>query len=197
MPLANAAASLAGTCAGSRPRFFQRVDLAGERARRPALVVDVLGLEDLFQQPDLIVGVEDGEIRLEGNEFGMAAQDLGADRMERPHPGEAVVDPGQGLDALAHFARRLVGEGNGKDLVPARAKSGDEVGDAGRQHARLADAGAGEHQHRPVDAPRPPRAARGSAPRGSADGARARWGCDDGRRIRSGSSVEHGIFTRA
>ena len=68
-----------------------------------------------------------------------------------PIQGKPSGIAGQRLDALAHFARRLVGEGDGEDLVPAGADRGEQMGDAGGQHARLADAGAGEHQHRPVE----------------------------------------------
>ena len=37
-----------------------------------------------------------------------------------------------------------------EDLVRPRAPRGDEMGDARGQHPRLADAGAGQHQHRPI-----------------------------------------------
>ena len=92
-----------------------------ERARRPALVVDILGLQHLLQQADLIVGVENGEVGLQPDEFGVAAQDLGADRVkgaEPLHGLRAVAD--ERLDALAHLARRLVGEGDGEDFIGAR-----------------------------------------------------------------------------
>ena len=56
----------------------------------------------------------------------------------------------QVADALLHLARRLVGEGDGEDLAGPRPAGREEMGDAGGQHAGLAGAGAGEHQHRPV-----------------------------------------------
>ena len=55
----------------------------------------------------------------------------------------------QGADALAHLARRLVGEGDGQDLERAGLAGGDQVGDAGGEHAGLAGAGAGQHENRP------------------------------------------------
>ena len=127
------------------------VDQARQGARRPALVVDVLRLQDLLDETDLVVGVEDGEIRLEAHQFGVTAQDLGADRMERAHPGHALDDAGQEADALAHFARRLVGEGHRQNLVRPGAARSDEMGDARGQDAGLADPGSGEHEHRPVE----------------------------------------------
>ena len=59
-------------------------------------------------------------------------------------PGHAE----QLLDAAAHLAGRLVREGDGEDAVRRDALDLDQPGDAVREHARLAAAGAGEHQHR-------------------------------------------------
>ena len=70
------------------------VDALGQRARRPALVVDVFRLQHLLDQTNLIVGVENREARLQPHEFGVAAQDLGADRVEG-------AEPLHGLRALA------------------------------------------------------------------------------------------------
>ena len=52
-------------------------------------------------------------------------------------------------DALLHFARGLVGEGDGED-VSGRDAFGNEVGDAERDDAGLARASSGEDQHRAV-----------------------------------------------
>ena len=136
---------------GIETAVLPAVDQARQPARRPAFVVDVLGLQDLLEQAQLIVRVEDGEVRLETDQLGVAAQHLGADGMERAEPRQAVGRAGQQLDALAHLARRFVGEGDGEEFVRPCAAGGDEMGDAGRQHPRLADACAGEHQHRPVE----------------------------------------------
>ena len=51
-------------------------------------------------------------------------------------------------DAVEHLARRLVGEGDGQDLRRPGAAGDQLMGDAGGQHARLAGAGAGQHQQR-------------------------------------------------
>ena len=77
---------------------------------------------------------------------------LGADRVEGAEPGHAL-DRGadQLADALLHLARGLVGEGD-RENFGGRARPGvEDVGDAGGQHARLAGAGAGQHQHRAFD----------------------------------------------
>ncbi len=79
----------------------------------------------------------------------MAAQHLGADRMESAEPRHAldrIAD--DAADAFAHLARRLVGEGDREDLGRPGAAGGDEMGEAGGQRRGLAGAGAGEDQHR-------------------------------------------------
>ena len=58
------------------------VDLVGELARRPALLVNVLGGDHLLQQADLVVRIENGEAGLQPHQLGMAAQHLGADGVE-------------------------------------------------------------------------------------------------------------------
>ena len=151
------AAAIGESAAFARRQILRRpaavlpvVDDAGERARRPALLVDILGLDDLLHQADLIVGVEDGEVRLQADQLGVAAQELDADRMERAEPLHALDGAADELaDALLHLARGLVGEGDGEDFPRPRLAGGEQMGDARRQHARLAGAGAGEHQNRP------------------------------------------------
>ena len=54
-------------------------------------------------------------------------------------------------DAVLHLARRLVGEGDGEDLAGPGAAEAEDVGDAHGEHAGLAGAGAGQHQHRAVE----------------------------------------------
>ena len=49
------------------------VDEAGELTGRPALLVDALGLDNLLHQPQLIIGIENGEIGAQADEFGVAA----------------------------------------------------------------------------------------------------------------------------
>ena len=92
LPLAKAPASPAGTCRASRPRFFQPSMMGGELARRPALLVDALRLDHLLHQAELVVGVEDGEVGPQAHELGVAAQDLGADRVEGAEPRHALGD---------------------------------------------------------------------------------------------------------
>ena len=126
------------------------LDLGIRRAARLALLASGSSREEA-PLSDLIVGIEDGEIRLEIGELGMAAQDTGADRVEGAEPGHtlhALAD--EVADALLHLARRLVGEGHGEDFPAIGAAGRKDMGDAGGEDARLAGAGAGQHQERPI-----------------------------------------------
>ncbi len=137
---------------GHEPSVFPAVDHRRQDSRRPAFLVDVLGREQLLQQPDLIVGIEHREGRLEIDEFGMTAQDLDADGVEGAEPGHAFHHAADQLpDAGLHLARRLVGEGDGEDLPGPGAPQAQDMGDAGGEHAGLAGAGARQHQKRAVE----------------------------------------------
>jgi hypothetical protein len=126
------------------------LDDARQDAGRPFLVVDAFGLQQLLDQPGLVVGVEDGEIALESDQFGVPAQHAHADGVEGAEPHAVGRAADQMRDAVEHFARRLVGEGDGQDVRRPGAPGNQQMGDPRGQHARLAGAGAGQHQQRPT-----------------------------------------------
>ena len=66
------------------------VDMAGELPRGPAFFVDIGRRDQLFQQPDLVIGIQNREVGLQPHQFGMAAQYLGRQRVERAHPGHPL-----------------------------------------------------------------------------------------------------------
>ena len=130
------------------PAILPAVDRVGEQARRPALFVDILRLQQLLQQADLVVGVENGEAGFQPHQLGMAAQHAHADGVEGAEPRHALhLFADDGADALLHLARGLVGEGDGEDLRRPGEAERQDMGDAGSEDARLAGTGAGEHQH--------------------------------------------------
>ena len=55
------------------------------------------------------------------------------------------------FEALAHLARRLVGEGDREKLGREGPAGRQDVREPGGQHPGLAGAGAGQHQHGPVE----------------------------------------------
>ena len=146
------------------------VDDAVQHARGPALLVDVGGEDELLEQPVLVVAVEDGEVRaqmqvarlavhrhLPADEFGVPPQQLDADRMEGAEPRHPLDDAAGPAPTrhppqpLLHLARRLVGEGHGKDLVRPCLSGRHQVGDSRSQRPRLAGSRPREHQHGPVE----------------------------------------------
>ena len=141
-----------GDALGGEGAVLPAVDQAGEEAGRPALLVDRLGQDDLAQEAELVVGVEDGEVRLQADELGVAAEDAHGERVEGAEPGHPLDDAADEVaDAGLHLAGGLVGEGDGEDLVGAGAAGVEEVRDAGGQRLGLAGAGAGEHEDRAVE----------------------------------------------
>ena len=149
-PPARSPASAAVTFSGVRPLVLPALDGAVDDARRPFLVVDVLGREQLLDQADLVVLVEDGEVRLEPDQLGVAAQHARGERVEGAEPQALGGAADQRRDPVLHLARRLVGEGDGEDLVRQRLAGHEQMGEPRGQHARLAGAGAGQHQDRAV-----------------------------------------------
>ena len=105
----------------------------------------------------------------------------------------------QHADALLHLARGLVGEGHRQDLRGVGEAGGDEVGDAGGEHARLAGAGAGQHQHGAVgglDGAALLRVEAGQIGRGAATAARARAAMPPGRGVNSSSRRNGSVTVR-
>ena len=116
-------------------------------ARRPAFGVDVFRFDHLLAEADLVISVEDGEAGFEACEFCMLAKDLRADRVEGAEPSKALTCVADQVQrAFAHFAGRLVGEGDGQRLRWPGEAGADDVGEAGRQHARLARASPGQDE---------------------------------------------------
>ena len=104
--------------------------------------------QDLLHDPGLVVGVVDGEARVDADGRPVATQHPGAERVEGAHGDLATLLAHQREDALPHLGRGLVREGHGQDLPGRHALDADEVGDAVRQHAGLAGTGTREDEQR-------------------------------------------------
>ena len=118
-----------------------------DAARREALRVALELLEAALHEADLVGLVVDREVRAVAEPLRLAAQDPAAGRVERHHPGGARRRADEISDALAHLPRRLVREGDRKDLGRLHADRAEQVGDAAREDAGLAGAGAGDDEH--------------------------------------------------
>ncbi len=127
------------------------IDHGGELAGGPALVVDIVGLNDLLHQAQLVVTVQNREAGFQIDQFRVPAQDLDAERVEGAEPGHPFDGPADQIaDPVFHLARGLVGEGHGEDFVRAGGPRGQKVRDPAGQRLRFAGTGARQHQDRAV-----------------------------------------------
>ena len=130
---------------------FPAINDPCQHARRPALFVNVSGTDQLLHQTDLVVGIQNRKARLEPNQFSMAAQQLGTDRMERPQPRHALNRlPHHRANTVFHFARGFVGKCHCQNLMGLRIASKQQMTNAGRQRLGLTCASTRQHQHRSV-----------------------------------------------
>ena len=122
------------------PEHDARPELAGQR--------HVLLAQDLLHQRLLVVGVVDHEPPADADRLAVAAQDTRAERVERAGLDVPATLADEADDPLAQLGRGLVREGDREDPERRDALDADEVGDAVREHARLAGSGAGQDQER-------------------------------------------------
>ena len=109
--------------------------------------------ERALDDGQLVGVVVDDEAAGHADGLAVAAQDLGADGVEgaQRHAARAEVVGAAGqqrLDAGAHLAGGLVGEGDGEDAPGRHAGLADEVGDAVGDDAGLAGPRPGEDEER-------------------------------------------------
>lgn len=112
-------------------------------------LVQLQRLHHALDQPQLVVAVHDLEAFRQPRVLPMQPQQPMRQPMEGadPHPAAAVTQLQVGT--VAHFAGGLVGEGHREDAVVGHALDFVEPGNAMDQHARLAGAGAGQHEVTP------------------------------------------------
>ncbi len=117
-----------------------------------AVIAGVFLLHDVGQQRLDVAFVEDREAGLVAELRVLLADDVQAQVVEgRDRQPASFTTAQQAADALLHLAGGLVGEGYGDDVLRADAALLDQVGDLAGDHAGLAGAGAGEHQHGAAD----------------------------------------------
>ena len=95
--------------------------------------------------------IENRKARLEADARGFLAQDAHAEGMKSADDHAFGAGADQLADAFLHLLRRLVGEGDGGNVRWRNAVVIDQPGDLVRDDARLARAGAGQHQQRSIE----------------------------------------------
>jgi hypothetical protein len=96
---------------------FLAVDVPHRLTRRPLLLVNVQRLDDALEQPQLVVAVEDLEILRQVGLQVVGAQQAVRQAVEGADPHAALAGTDQMFDTVAHFRRRLVGEGHRHDRI--------------------------------------------------------------------------------
>ena len=130
---------------------FPAVDDSRQHPGGPAFFVNSGDRYQLFQQPDLVVGIQNGKGGFQPHQLGMATQQFDTDRMERAQPRHPLGHLAQQPAHTAfHLARGLVGERHRQNLVRAGPARGQQMHDAAGQRLGLAGACACQHQHRPI-----------------------------------------------
>ncbi len=122
-------------------------DDAVHATRREALGVEAEVADDVAGEAIGVGRVVDRELTGVAEQVAVGTQDAHARRVERRHPHRLDDRADERPDAFAHLGGRLVGERDRQDLGGVHAHV-DEVGDAVREHAGLARAGAGDDEQR-------------------------------------------------
>ena len=123
-----------------------RVDPPRHLARRIAALVELHRRHDALDHAQLVVRIQDLEALRQRRLAPVQAQQAVREAVEGADPHAARAAAQQRFDAPAHLRRGLVGEGDREHAVRRHADHLDQPADAMGQHARLAGAGAGEHQ---------------------------------------------------
>ena len=134
-------------------------DLRQDCAGAETLLIQFHLLQNLAHERQLIGAVIDDPIALITDGIHFDAQHAGADGVKgadgQPAKRTALAQDRRRepvtneLDnALGHLSGSPVGEGNGQDVPRRDLVFLDQMGDAPGEHARLAGAGACQHQHR-------------------------------------------------
>jgi hypothetical protein len=127
---------------------FLAVDEILDFPRHPAAVVDLQAFQQAFDQPKLVVGVDDLEVLRQARFAPVAPQQAVREAVKRADPQVADRHPEQPLYTPAHLRRRLVRERHGEECVRRDALDVDQPGRPVHENTRLAAAGAGDHQRR-------------------------------------------------
>ncbi len=139
-----------GHVGSGQTAVLEALDDRQQHARRPAAGIELGRLDHLLDQAQLVVGIEDREVGLEPDQFGVAAQQAGAERVEGAEPEALDALAEQQRDAQDHLARGLVGEGHREHLPGPHPAGQQHMRKPRGQHPGLAGAGAGQYQERPV-----------------------------------------------
>ena len=123
----------------------ERLEVSGRITQRPVALERQLE-EPVAEEDDLLGAVQDAEVGLEPELEGVLAQQPVTERVEGGNLDVRVPVGHEGVDALFHLGRGLVGEGERQDLFGPGFLLGNEPGDAAGDDGGLARARAGNDE---------------------------------------------------
>ena len=127
-----------------------RVDEPLDLFRHPDVLVELERAQHAADHALLVLGVHDLEAFGEAGFAPVDAQQPVRQAVERADPEVPRRHAEQRLDAVAHLGRGLVRERHGEHVLRRHAADADHPRDPVHEHARLAAAGAGQHERRAV-----------------------------------------------
>ena len=139
-----------GVLVGRHAVVLGRADHRVHRPRREALRVERQVADHVAGEAVGVGLVVDRELLRIREPVGIPPEDPHASRVEGRDPHLLRHRTHQRADPRLHLVGGLVGEGDGQDLERADPVVADQVGDAVREHPRLARPGAGDDQQRAV-----------------------------------------------
>ena len=122
------------------------IDEMAQLARRVFLVVDIQVLQQALDHRQLVGGIEDLEALRQPDLAVVGPQQAVAQPVKGADPHAADVDRHQRRQPRCHFLGRLVGKCHRQHPVRPDLAGGNQPGNAGGQHPRLAAACTGKNQ---------------------------------------------------
>ena len=139
-----------GNAIGRQATILPALNDRHQPRRGPALQVKIFGFHHLFQQAQLVIRIQDGEIGIEPDKFRMAAEHACGECVKgaKPKPFHRLTH--HGANTFAHFPRSFVCEGHRQHLGWKRLTAAQQMRKPCGQYARLASTRARQHQKRPI-----------------------------------------------
>ena len=131
---------------GKNPGVLPLVDPPANPFGVVRLRIQSLALQRLLDDPDAIGIVIDHEPATAPQVTNIPAKDSYTDGMKGANGEISTIRAEQFLDALLHFARRLVGKGDGQQAGGRDPADPDQIGDPACEYTRLPAPGAREDQ---------------------------------------------------
>ena len=112
---------------GRKATIFPPLNKSHHKTRRPFFTIDICLFEKLLEQPELIIIVKNGKVRLQSCKFRVPPQHLRRDRMKSTEPPyfiHSTISIHQNRNAIFHFQRSFIGKSNSKNFSRMRPSGG-------------------------------------------------------------------------